>query len=235
MFPPSCLTLGWCSWSHRQHSSSSKHGELSWCQRARFWSHLNTTLSPSSPLNHSQTSDGPVHVLSWAGGPCGHCRISVLHRCSVLPIVFLVTMVPAALRPLTRSSRVVLGWFLAVLMITETPRGGILHGAPDRGRLTVILCFFHLHSHQLLSPSHQDAWRWSCSLFQPCVGLQSCPWHPWTALWSWPWWRVCKLIDWFKMDRLSLIQVTSFFKRVLLISDPHLHNRHLGARNLAVW
>ncbi len=33
-------------------------------------------------------------------------------RRSVLPIVFLVTMVPAALRSLTRSSRVVLGWFL---------------------------------------------------------------------------------------------------------------------------
>ncbi len=65
-------------------------------------------------------------------------------RRSVLPIVFLVTMVPAALRSLTRSSRVVLGWFLTVLMITETPRGEILHGAPDRGRLTVILCFFHL-------------------------------------------------------------------------------------------
>ncbi len=49
---------------HRQHSSSSKHGELSWCQRAWFWSHLTTTLSPSSPLNHWQTSDRPVHVLS---------------------------------------------------------------------------------------------------------------------------------------------------------------------------
>ncbi len=58
---------------------------------------------------------------------------------SVLPIVFLVTMVPVALRSLTRSSRVVLGWFLTVLMIIETPRGEILHGAPDRGRLTVIL------------------------------------------------------------------------------------------------
>ncbi len=31
---------------------------------------------------------------------------------------------------------------------------------------------------------HQAAWRWSCSPFQPCVGLQTCPWHPWTALWS---------------------------------------------------
>ncbi len=38
--------------------------------------------------------------------------------------------------------------------------------------------------------------RWSCSPFQPCVGLQSCPWHPWTALCSWPWWRVWDLIDW---------------------------------------
>ncbi len=51
-------------------------------------------------------------------------------------------------------------------------------------------------SHQLLSPSHQAAWRWSCSPFQPCVGLQPCPSHHWTALWSWPWWRVWNLIDW---------------------------------------
>ncbi len=57
MFPPPCLMVGWCSWGHRQHSSSSsKHGKLSWCQRAWFWSHLTTTLSPSSPLNHWQTS-----------------------------------------------------------------------------------------------------------------------------------------------------------------------------------
>ncbi len=60
-------------------------------------------------------------------------------RCNVLPIVFLATMVPAALRSLTRSSCVVLDWFLTVLMIFETPQGEILHGAPDRGRLTVIL------------------------------------------------------------------------------------------------
>ncbi len=33
-------------------------------------------------------------------------------RRSVLPIVFLVTMLPAALRSFTRSSHVVLGWFL---------------------------------------------------------------------------------------------------------------------------
>ncbi len=65
-------------------------------------------------------------------------------RCSVLPIVFLVTMVPAALRSLSRSYRVVLGWFFTVLMIIENPRGEILHGAQDWGRLTVILCLFDL-------------------------------------------------------------------------------------------
>ncbi len=64
-------------------------------------------------------------------------------RRSVLPFFFLVTMVPAALR-LTRSSRVALGWFITILMIIETPRGEILHGAQVRGILTVILCFFHL-------------------------------------------------------------------------------------------
>ncbi len=51
------LHIWWCSWGHMQHSSS-KHGELSWCQRARlflvwFWSHLTTTLSLSFPLNRS--------------------------------------------------------------------------------------------------------------------------------------------------------------------------------------
>ncbi len=104
MFPPPCLTEGMCSWGHRQHSFSSKHGELSWCQRAGFWSHLTTTLSPSSPLNHwLQTS---VHVLSWAAGPCMRCMVSVLHG------VVCYELVPAALISLTRSSRVVLGWFL---------------------------------------------------------------------------------------------------------------------------
>ncbi len=80
MFPPPCLMVGMVFLgSYRQDSSFSKHGELRWCQRAGFWSHLTTTLSPSSPLNHWQTSDGPVHVLSKARGSCRRCRISVLH------------------------------------------------------------------------------------------------------------------------------------------------------------
>ncbi len=72
---------------------------------------------------------------------------------------FLVTMVTVALRSLTRSSRVVLGWFLTVLMIIETRLGEVLHGAPVLGRLT------SHQSHQLLSPSLQAAWQWSCSPF----------------------------------------------------------------------
>ncbi len=126
-------------------------------------------------------------------------------RHSVLPIVFLVTIFPAALRSLTRSSRVVLGWSLTILMIIETPRGEILHGAPVWGRLTVIYFFFHL---RIIAPI-VAAWRWSCSPFQPCVGLQSCPWCPWTALWFWQWWRVWNLIDCF-CGQVSFIQVTSW-------------------------
>ncbi len=46
--------------------SSSKHS-----QRAGFWAHLTTTVSPSTPLNHWHTSDRTVHVLSWAGDLVG--------------------------------------------------------------------------------------------------------------------------------------------------------------------
>ncbi len=109
---------------------------LSWCQRASNHNTF-TQFSSESLVNFRRActcaflSRGTLQDFSpsW---------------CSVLPIVFLVTLVPAALRSLTRSSRVVLGWFLTVLMIIETPRGEILHGAPVRGRLTVILCFFYL-------------------------------------------------------------------------------------------
>ncbi len=64
-------------------------------------------------------------------------------RCSVLLMVTVETVVPALFRSLTRSSRVVLGWSLTFLRIIDTPRGEILQGAPVRGRLTVILNFFH--------------------------------------------------------------------------------------------
>ncbi len=64
-------------------------------------------------------------------------------RCSVLLMVTVETVVPALFRSLTRSSRVVLGWSLTFLRIIDTPWGEILHGAPVRGRLTVILNFLY--------------------------------------------------------------------------------------------
>src|SRR4029434_11031978 len=65
-------------------------------------------------------------------------------RRSVLPMVLLVTVVPAALRSFTSSPCVVLGLFCTCRMITETARGDILHGAPDLERLTAVWCCFHL-------------------------------------------------------------------------------------------
>src|SRR4029434_397441 len=65
-------------------------------------------------------------------------------RRSVLPMVFLVTVVPAALRSFTSSPYVVLGLPCTFRMITDTARGDILHGAPDLERWTVVWCCFHL-------------------------------------------------------------------------------------------
>ncbi len=43
-----------------------------------IWPH---DLLPCPPLDHPdglwQTSDGPGHVLAWAGGPCARCRILI--------------------------------------------------------------------------------------------------------------------------------------------------------------
>ncbi len=62
---------------------------------------------------------------------------------SVLLMVAFVSLVPALCRSFTRSPRVVLGFLLTVLVIILTLRGEILHGAPDRGRLSVVLYVFH--------------------------------------------------------------------------------------------
>ncbi len=64
-------------------------------------------------------------------------------RRSVLLMVAFVTLVPALCRSFTRSSRVVLWFLLTVLVIILTPWGEILRGAPDRGRLSVVLYVFH--------------------------------------------------------------------------------------------
>ncbi len=64
-------------------------------------------------------------------------------RRSVLLMVAFVTLVPALCRSFTSSPRVVLGFLLTVLVIILTPRGESLRGAPDRGRLSVVLYVFH--------------------------------------------------------------------------------------------
>ncbi len=50
---------------------------------------------------------------------------------------FLVTMVPVALRSLTRSSRAVLGWFLTVLMIIETRLGEGIAWSPSTREIDI--------------------------------------------------------------------------------------------------
>ncbi len=61
----------------------------------------------------------------------------------MLLMVAFVTLVPALCRSFTRPPCVVLGFLLTVLVIILTPRGEILRGAPDRGRLSVVLYVFH--------------------------------------------------------------------------------------------
>ncbi len=154
-----------------------------------IWSHLNNTFT--------QFSSDSLANFRWT------CTCAFLSRdtiralqdfspslCSVLPIVFLVTIVPAT---------------LIIDKILPCSSGLIPHHSHDhwnssrwdlawspRPKEIELFCVSSIYEwlHQLLSPSHQAAWRWSWSPFQPCVGLQSRPWHPWTALWFWPWWRV---------------------------------------------
>ena len=56
----------------------------------------------------------------------------------------------------------------------EVPRGEIMRGAPDRGRLAVTLCFFHF---LIIAPTLITtlACLFSCGPSQPCAGLQFCP------------------------------------------------------------
>ncbi len=75
-------------------------------------------------------------------------------RRSVLLMVAFVTLVTALCRSFTSSPRVVLGFLLTVLVIILTPRGEILHGAPDRGRLSVVLYVFHFLIIDFFTPSY---------------------------------------------------------------------------------
>ncbi len=72
-------------------------------------------------------------------------------RHSVLPIVFLVTMVPAALRSLRSSLRVVLGFLIPHRSHDHlNSKRWDLAWSPSLREMTVILCFFHL---QITTPT----------------------------------------------------------------------------------
>ncbi len=144
MFPPPCFTVGmvflglYSSFFFIQTQFIPKSYILVSSDHMTF-SHASSGSSRWSLANFRRAwtcaglSRGTLHVLQdfnpW--------------RCSVLLMVTVEIVVPALFRSLTRSSRVVLGWSLTFFRIIDTPRGEILHGAPVRGRLTVILNFFH--------------------------------------------------------------------------------------------
>ncbi len=111
-------------------------------------------LVSSDPMTFSQSSSGSSECSlanfrrAWTcTGLSRGTRLALQDlspwRRSVLLMVAFVTLVPALCRSFTRSPRVVLGLLLTALVIILTPRGEILRGAPDRGRLSVVLYVFH--------------------------------------------------------------------------------------------
>ncbi len=143
--PKSCIyDIQWKNKTFDQHSSSSKHGELNWCQRAWFgliWpQHFHPVLLWIIQMFIGKLQMDRYMCLLEQGDLAGAEDFQSF-KLSCVTIVFLVTMVPAALRSFTRSSRVVLGCFLTVLMIIESPRGEILHAAPVRA-----LCMYTISS-----------------------------------------------------------------------------------------
>ena len=141
-FPPS--QWGWCSWGCTQHFSSSKHGELSWCQISLFWSHLTTSPSPKPPPDHPgvlwQTYTGMYMCLLQQRNLA--CAAGFYpSRCSVLLIVLFVTVVPTAFHQVINK-----------LLLCST---GLI---PDLFSSSLI-------SHEARScvePQTKGDWRWVC-------------------------------------------------------------------------
>ncbi len=145
MFPPPCVTVGMMFLG--LYSSFFLQ-----TRRVEFIP-ISYILVSSDHMTFSHASSGSSRwslanlSLAWTCAGLSRGTLRALQdfnpwRCSVLLMITIETVVPALFRSLIRSSRVVLGWSLTLLRIIDTPRGGILHGAPVRGRLTVILNFF---------------------------------------------------------------------------------------------
>ncbi len=104
-----------------------------------------------------------------------------------------------------------------------------------------VFLLFANNRKQLLSPSHQAACWWSCSPFQPCVGLQSWyPWHPESSLvlammeslesdWLIDYW----FLLWTGCLLFRYITETPF-TRVHLISAPYLYKNTWEPESLLI-
>lgn len=126
-----------------QHYFSYKPNKLSFYQKVLFlfWT-FSQSYSGSSKCS-------PAHIR-WAR-TCTDLRSStrlalqdLSHwQRSVLLMVAFVPLVQALCRSVTRSPHGLQIFLVIVLVIILTPSGEILHGALDRGRLSVVLYIFH--------------------------------------------------------------------------------------------
>ncbi len=147
MFPPPCFTVGMVFFGCNSAFFLLQTRQVEFLPKSSI-------LVSSDHMTFSQSSSGSSKCslanFRWAWTCTGLSRGTRLAlqdlspwRRSVLLMVAFVTLVPALCRSFTRSPRVVLGFLLTVLVIILTPRGEILRGAPDRGRLSVVLYVFH--------------------------------------------------------------------------------------------
>ncbi len=147
MFPPPCFTVGMVFFGCNSGFFLLQTRQVEFLPKSYI-------LVSSDHMTFSQSSSGSSKCSlanfrrAWTcTGLSRGTRLALQDlspwRRSVLLMVAFVTLVPALCRLFTRSPRVVLGFLLTVLVIILTPRGEILRGAPDRGRLSVVLYVFH--------------------------------------------------------------------------------------------
>ncbi len=145
MFPPPCFTVGMVFFGCNSAIFLLQTRQVEFLPKSSI-------LVSSDHMTFSQSSSGSSKCSlanfrrAWTcTGLSRGTRLALQDlspwRCSVLLMVAFVTLVPALCRSFTRSP--VWFWdFCSVLVIILTPRGEILCGAPDRGRLSVVLYVF---------------------------------------------------------------------------------------------
>ncbi len=147
MFPPPCFTVGMVFFGCNSAFFLLQTWQVEFLPKSYI-------LVSSDHMTFSQSSSGSYKcsLANFRGawtctGLSRGTRLALQDlspwRRSVLLMVAFVTLVSALCRSFTRSPCVVLGFLLTVLVIILTPRGEILRGAPDRGRLSVVLYVFH--------------------------------------------------------------------------------------------